>query len=241
MRSKYKWEWYWIWWLVVEKLSEATNFKLLLTNKWVISNLYLANMEVIEYLFEIWLLIEDWTYFWSPSLLYRMELKSWVKKAQSEWGKEAMRKRRWNADSYKSLITSKVKEKKVKEIKEKEKENTNTSVLVEQAPESYGDPDINSLIEKIKVYNNGICDWTVKEQRQYGKQLLTKLKEIGSVKENKYSAAALLEIILKIISQNDYHSHKIVWPKKIYYELAGLMQICKQEMGKQQQSKISSF
>jgi hypothetical protein len=127
LRWKYKWEWYGIWRLVVEKLSEATNYKLLLTNKWVISDLYLANKEVIEYLFEIWLLIEDGISFWSPSLLKRMEMKNGIKIAQSEWGKDGMKKRRWKhrskAKSDKSLITSKVKESKVKEIKEEDYNN----------------------------------------------------------------------------------------------------------------------
>jgi len=114
----------------------------------------------------------------------------------------------------------------------------NTTNVVLATPESYGDPEINSLLEKVKIYNNWICDWTQKEQRQYWKQLLTKLKEIESVKNNKYSATWLLEIILKIISKSDYHSHKIVWPKKIYYELAWLMQVCKQEFQKEEKSKI---
>lgn len=112
-----------------------------------------------------------------------------------------------------------------------------TTIVVEQAP-SYWNKDVNDILEKIKMYNNWIIDWTVKEQRQYWKMLFNKINKIESVIDWKYTPADLLEIILKIISKNDYHSHKIVWPKKIYYELAGLMQICKQDIQKEDKSKI---
>ena len=237
LRSKYWREGYWIWWLIVEKLSEATSYKLLVSNKSVISHLYLANMEVINYLFEIWLLVEYEWYFTSPSLLDRMEMKKWIKKAQSEWWKKAMRKRRWEQGSDKSLITSKVKQSKVKQSKVKEINNKDNTIVLEQAP-TYWNKDINDVLEKIKMYNNWIVDWTVKEQRQYWKMLLTKINKIESVENWKYKPADLLEIILKIISKNEYHSHKIVWPKKIYYDLAWLMQVCKQEIQKEDKGKI---
>ncbi len=130
LRAKYGREGYWIRRLIVEKLSEATDYRLLVTNKLVISNLYNADLDCINYLFELWLLKESWKYFSSPSLLKRMEKKNNIKWKQSEWWKEAMRKRWWDADTYKSLIsppnkwliTSKVKESKVKEKKEKKEE-----------------------------------------------------------------------------------------------------------------------
>jgi len=121
LRSEYWWEWYGIFWLMIEKLSEATEYKLLLTNKLVISKLYQANIEVINYLFELWLLEEQGEYMYSPSLLYRMQLKLDKKLKQSEWWKKAMLSRWKNKsdiETDKLLITSKVKESKVKEIKE---------------------------------------------------------------------------------------------------------------------------
>lgn len=121
LRSEYWWEWYGIFWLMIEKLSEATEYKLLLTNKLVISKLYQANIEVINYLFELWLLEEQGEYMYSPSLLYRMQLKLEKKLKQSEWWKKAMLSRWKNksdSETDKLLITSKVKESKVKENKE---------------------------------------------------------------------------------------------------------------------------
>jgi hypothetical protein len=120
-------------------------------------------------------------------------------------------------------------------IIKKSNNKKNTKVL---ATPEFGNSDINFLLEKIKIYNNGIVDWTQKEQRQYWKLLLDKLNKIESVQSWKYTGIGILEIILKIIWENQYHSQKIVWPKKIYYELAWLMQICKQEMQKQEKNKI---
>lgn len=117
--------------------------------------------------------------------------------------------------------------------------NINTDVLIEQAPEKkvslfdklkteeekkYWDPGINAIIDLIKNYNSGICDWTQKEQRIYWKHLIKKLEE---VKKWDFTWLQVLETILKIVSQDQYHAHKISWPKKIYYELTGLLQICK--------------
>lgn len=125
LRAEYWREGYGIWWLMIEKLSEATGYKLLLTNKLVISKLYLANINIINYLFDLWLLVEEWEYMYSPSLLHRMQLKIDKKIRQSEWWKKAMVSRWKNnteSQSDKLLITSKVKQSKVKEIKEDNKQ-----------------------------------------------------------------------------------------------------------------------
>lgn len=120
LRAEYGREWYGIFWLMIEKLSEATEYKLLLSNKLVISKLYLANIDIINYLFDLWLLQEQWEYMYSPSLLYRMQLKLDKKLKQSEGGKKAMLNRwkdKQESQDDKLLITSKVKQSKVKESK----------------------------------------------------------------------------------------------------------------------------
>lgn len=123
--------------------------------------------------------------------------------------------------------------------KERKKEN-NTNVLL-QNPVGFWKEEINSLIWLIRKYNDWIVDWKQEEQRRYWKMLFDKLESIESVKEKKYTSAEILEIILKIVSKSEYHSHKIVWPKKIYYALGELMQICKQEIKKENKSNVSTF
>jgi len=109
--------------------------------------------------------------------------------------------------------------------------NEDTSTTVE-AKAVYGDPEINEAIEIIKKYNSGICWDSQKEQRIYSKNLIWKLKNVDTVVAGKFSWQQVLESVLKIISENQYHSHKIGSPKKIYFGLAELMQICKQSVNK---------
>lgn len=124
--------------------------------------------------------------------------------------------------------------------KDRIEKNNNTDVLL-QNPVGFWKEEINSLIWLIRKYNDWIVDWKQEEQRRYWKMLFDKLESIESVKEKKYTSAEILEIILKIVSKSEYHSHKIVWPKKIYYALGELMQICKQEIKKENKSNVSTF
>lgn len=170
LRAEYWWEWYGIWWLMVEKLSEATDYKLLLANKLVISKLYLANIDIINYLFELWLLIEEWEYMYSPSLLYRMQLRKDKKLRQSEWWKKAMLSR-WKDKSGivsdKLLITSKVKESKVNNIIEEEIiEKETTPVGVPEKPKSiinkWNKPWAIEIYDKIKEMCI-VVDWSLND------------------------------------------------------------------------------
>jgi len=100
--------------------------------------------------------------------------------------------------------------------------------------------DINELLEIIKSFNNWICDWTIKEQRQYWKNLLSKLKKIDKVQSKQYTRSQYLSWLLEVVAQNDFHRHKISWPKKIYYALAELALVANQTV-KQKQKNIIPF
>ena len=240
LRVKFWREWYWVWRLIVEKLSEATDYMLLLHNKELISTLYQANIDIINYLFDVWLLKEDKDRFYAPSLLKRMKLKIKAKQKMSEWGKKAMSNRRWKAQSDKVLITSKVKESKVKESKVNNKD-IKLAKAKDPTDQEYWNNDINILLKKIKLFNNWICDWTQKEQRQYWKNLIWKLKKIDKIKNWEYERSDYLESLLKIISQNQYQSWKISGPKKIFYSLAELIQVANQTVKKETTNKIPTF
>ena len=71
--------------------------------------------------------------------------------------------------------------------------------------------------------------------------MIAKLKKIKQVESEKFTWWEYLENVLEIICKNEYHSHKAVWPKKIYYELAWLIQICRQEYIKQTKKQIESI
>ena len=98
--------------------------------------------------------------------------------------------------------------------------------------EVYGDPDINECLDLVKSYNGGIVNGSDAKQRQFANHLIKKLQKLTSVQEGRFTWQATLEMILKIISENEYHAVKIASPELIYRNLASLMQICKAEFQK---------
>jgi len=102
-------------------------------------------------------------------------------------------------------------------------------------PTVYWNEEINSLLEIIKKHNNWICDWAQKEQRQYWNLLLNKIKKIDKIENWNYTRSQYVSWLLEVVSQNKFFSHKISWPKKIYYALAELIQVANQTMEKKKE------
>ena len=134
---------------------------------------------------------------------------------------------------------SKVKYSKVNKIKE------NNNKLLEKSPEpqteeksTYGSPEINFIIDTIKKYNHGICDWTQSEQRQYWKLLYGKLT---AIQIEWFDRQQIFDSILNVISKNQYHSHKITWTKQIFYKIWELLKIAEQDVKKLASQEIKSF
>jgi hypothetical protein len=101
------------------------------------------------------------------------------------------------------------------------------------APARFGNEEINEVMEMVKSYNGGIVNGSDSKQRKYANHLLKKLKKLDSVQNEKFSRQSVLEMILRIISDNEYHATKISSPELIYRNLASLMTVCRQEFKKQ--------
>jgi len=151
-----------------------------------------------------------------------------------------------NIDNNIDNISSKEEKEQAPEIEKSESlEIINSETWIEEKESSakekeYWNHDINLIIKLIKQYNNWICDWTKWEQRQYWRNLLKKLKEVKSVVDEKYTWDKFFEMLLGIISKNEYHSHKIASPKRIHKELWSLITICRQEWIKNNNNSIWS-
>jgi len=61
------------------------------------------------------------------------------------------------------------------------------------------------------------------------------------VRENKYSWDEWFKILLEIVSRNEFYLTKIAGPKKIFYELATLMQVARSEYLKEKKNQIPRF
>lgn len=123
-RARLGWEAYGIYWALIECLSEANDYKLALNKITGLAYSYNIDItllqKIIDTCFELKLLTKNTHYFWSKSLLGRMELKKEKFIKRSEAGKKGM-KARWGGESKNNIvitknntvITSKVKERKV--------------------------------------------------------------------------------------------------------------------------------
>lgn len=139
-------------------------------------------------------------------------------------------KHQWNANETKKETN--------KNDKNEEEWKEKNIISKDIKPKVYGDPEVNELLDIIKSFNNWICDWTQKDQRQYWKHLLNKLKKVDKIQSNEHTRSQYIEWLLWVVINNEYHRHKIWWPKKIYYNLAELIQIANQTMKKQSANTI---
>lgn len=191
-----------------------------------------------------YLIIQYWIYWTQPpketnpivlALFNQMKLpidncraKSW--NAKKNWENilnqnEIKWKSNWNQ--------TEIKPKENIKIKNNKKENNITlSKDKEEDKSSYGNEEINKCLDLIKQYNNGLIDGTKQNQRRFWKHLINKLNELDSIKDWRFTREQTLEIILKVVSQNKYHSWKITSPEAIYRNLSLLMNVVKNDIAK---------
>ena len=110
------------------------------------------------------------------------------------------------------------------EKKEKEKEKV---PLKEKEKKEYGNPGVNKIIEIIKQNNDWLCSWTEKQQRQYTRLLLKKLKKFTNWEYNIYNT---LDIMIKKAQESRFYTSWVVWPKEIYYNFEKLVAVIKSEL-----------
>ena len=191
-----------------------------------------------------YLIIQYWIYWTQPpketnpivlALFNQMKLpidncraKSW--NAKKNW-KNILNQNeiKWKSN----WIQTEIKPKENIKIKNNKKENNiSLSKDKEEDKSSYGNEEINKCLDLIKQYNNGLIDGTKQNQRRFWKHLINKLNELDSIKDWKFTREQTLEIILKVVSQNKYHSWKITSPEAIYRNLSLLMNVVKNDIAK---------
>jgi len=156
--------------------------------------------------------------------------KNWGIAKASKWKQKLANASKWKQHLPVSDSVSVSDSETVSEINTSAKAEEENSLVEKEDLKEFWDHEINECLEIIWKYNNWVLDWTKGEQRIFSKNLIGKLKKIDSVLAWKFTRQSILEMILEIVSQDQYHSHKISWPKKIHFELASLMQICKKKM-----------
>ena len=129
-------------------------------------------------------------------------------------------------------------EKTEKENKKKKEKEIILSSNEDKSASTFWDEEINECLEIIKSYNNGIINGSAKQWRQYANHLIKKLKNIENVKDGKIKRQDVLKMVLEVWKNNEYHSTKTTSPELIYYNLSTLMELCRKQFKKQQQTKV---
>lgn len=108
------------------------------------------------------------------------------------------------------------------------KENQLSTLSKDKEAKAYWNPDVNECLEIIKGLNGWIVDWTIKDQRRYAKHLVDKIKKLDKISSGERSWQDYLKWLLNLVSKSKYDVRKIVWPKQIFKNLAGLQQVANQ-------------
>ena len=157
------------------------------------------------------------------------------KKTTNDESNETTKKQQKNNTSNNKKTTKK-QEDKEEDIRIRD----NNKIIISSSNEEdsvaeYWNEEVNECMNLIKWINNWIINGSEKKWRQYSSNLIKKLKNIESVKEWKFTRQQILEMILNVCKENEFHSTKITSPELIYYNLSTLMDVCRKEFRKQQQ------
>lgn len=185
---------------------------------------------IIEAMFvQIKLMIDNWKAITEKN---RENWKKW-------WRPKNQNKTQTKANDNPNESELKAKKTKIENRKDKIENNIISLSKDKEADKSaYWNEEINGCLELIKNYNNWLIDWTKQNQRRFAKHLINKLNQLESIKDWKYTWQNTLDIILKIVSKNKYYSSKITSPEAIYRNLSLLMNVCKNDITKQNTDNV---
>lgn len=136
---------------------------------------------------------------------------------------------------YKDIVNSILQEEKEKSEKRKEagkkwweqkaKNKTTKTKEIAQVEDETKQETVELL--KIIKETTGVIDGTVKEQNEYWKSLVKKIKEMESVKTWKYKRQDIIRTLITAIKDDKYYSGYVTSPKKLSLNLGTLIQRAK--------------
>ena len=213
-----------------EQLAKDLAWKII--NYWIYDENIISENPIIEAMFvQIKLMIDNWKAITEKN---RENWKKW-------WRPKNPNKTQTKPNDNPNESELKAKQTKIENRKDKIENNINNNLKIiseDKSSQEYWDRNVNLCLELIKKYNNGIIDWTIKNQRNFWKMLVDKLNKLDSVQDWRFTWDNTLEIILKIVSQNKYYSSKITSPEAIFRNLSLLMNVCKSDITKQQAENL---
>lgn len=122
--------------------------------------------------------------------------------------------------------------------------DNNTSILNNntdtwQNSKKFWNQEINEIIEMVASINEGAMDGTQARNRQFANNLLKKIKAMPKVASGEITWQSVLEMIITLNKDDEYHATKLTSPENIYRNFGSLVSLARtkyQEKNKKNKS-----
>ena len=99
--------------------------------------------------------------------------------------------------------------------------------------------EINEVMEMVASINEGAMDWTTAKNRQFANNLLKKIKAMPKVVSGEITWQSVLEMVIALNKDDEYHATKLTSPENIYRNFGSLVSLARtkyQEKNKKNKS-----
>ena len=123
-------------------------------------------------------------------------------------------------------------------------DNNTTSLLNKntgtwQNLKKFWNQEINEIMEMVVSINEGAMDGTQARNRQFANNLLKKIKAMPKVASGEITWQSVLEMVITLNKDDEYHATKLTSPENIYRNFGSLVSLARtkyQEQNKKQKS-----
>ena len=115
----------------------------------------------------------------------------------------------------------------------------NNNIGTWQKLKKFWDQEINEIMEMVASINEGAMDGTQARNRQFANNLLKKIKTMPKVASGEITWQSVLEMIITLNKDDEYHATKLTSPENIYRNFGSLVSLARtkyQEQNKKQKS-----
>ena len=108
-----------------------------------------------------------------------------------------------------------------------------------QKLKQFWDQEINEIMEMVASINEGAMDGTQARNRQFANNLLKKIKAMPKVASGEITWQSVLEMVITLNKDDEYHATKLTSPENIYRNFGSLVSLARtkyQEQNKKQKS-----
>ena len=174
----------------------------------------------------------------------------------AKWGRPPSKKPKkptglkWNPDKPKETLTetdtdnslSNERENNSNELLELDINSTsllNNNTGTWQNLKKFWNQEINEIMEMVASINEGAMDGTQARNRQFANNLLKKIKAMPKVASGEITWQSVLEMVITLNKDDEYHATKLTSPENIYRNFGSLVSLARtkyQEQNKKQKS-----